>query len=285
MRATGQQPAARRADSSASKPSNTSKAKPRRALVPTTEGPSALAKVTKASVGLAAGAAMVTGLGLAGTGTAAAATNAPSLHKGDRGSAVVRLQRELSAHGPNVSDTGYFGSVTKKRVNHQKAQHGWRTDGIAGRRVWKVLLHDGHRVSSPALHKAHHAKKAVKSRSLSSSQAKGLRALKFAKRQLGDRYVYGAAGPNTFDCSGLTLAAWRSVGVKLPHNTNAQWRATHHVAKSHLRKGDLVFFYSGRSHVAIYAGNGKVIHAPKPGSRVSYIKMKYMPFNGAARPA
>jgi cell wall-associated NlpC family hydrolase len=57
------------------------------------------------------------------------------------------------------------------------------------------------------------------------------------------------------------------------------------VSRSHLKKGDLVFFYSGISHVAIYAGNGKVIHAPRPGKRVSYIKIKYMPFKGARRPS
>ncbi len=286
MRATGQHPAARRADS-ASKPRSTSiRTAPRRAVVTATEHRSVLRTVSRASIGLAAGAALATGMSVVGTQTAAAATSAPSLHQGDRGSAVVRLQRELSAHGPNVSDTGYFGPITKRRVNHLKAQHGWRTDGIAGHRVWKVLLHDRHRVTWPALHHTwHKPKPAVKSRTLNSSQAKGLRALQFAKRQLGDRYVYGAAGPNSFDCSGLTMAAWRSAGVRLPHNTNAQYRAAHHISKSHLRKGDLVFFYRGRSHVAIYAGKGMVIHAPRPGSKVSYIKMKYMPFNGAARPA
>lgn len=288
MRASDSPSAARRADLSASEPSPSSiKAKPRRAATPVRDRPSAFRAVTKASVGLAAGAALVAGLGVAGTGTAAAATYAPSLHRGDRGRAVVRLQRELSAHGPNVSDTGYFGPVTTRRVNQLKARHGWRVDGIAGHRVWSLLLHDRHRVTSPALPKPR-----VKSASLSRSarrpaisSSKGLRALTYAKRHLGDPYVYGAAGPTRFDCSGLTLAAWRAAGVRLPHNTNAQWAAVRHVSKSHLRKGDLVFFYSGRSHVALYAGHGMVIHAPRPGSSVSYIKMKYMPFNGAARPA
>jgi cell wall-associated NlpC family hydrolase len=82
----------------------------------------------------------------------------------------------------------------------------------------------------------------------------------------------------------LTQKAWRKAGVKLPHNSRAQFRRGKKVSKSNLRKGDLVFFYSGISHVGIYAGKGKIIHASRPGRPVAYIKMKYMPFKGARRP-
>ena len=80
------------------------------------------------------------------------------------------------------------------------------------------------------------------------------------------------------------MRAWKSVGVRLPRTSQAQCRVGKKVKKSHLRKGDLVFFYSGRSHVALYAGKGKVIHASRPGRPVAYIKMKYMPYAGARRP-
>jgi cell wall-associated NlpC family hydrolase len=115
--------------------------------------------------------------------------------------------------------------------------------------------------------------------------SKGAKALAFAKRQLGDRYRYGGTGPSSWDCSGLTRGAWKHAGKKIPRTSQGQSRYGKKVAKSKLRKGDLVFFYSGKSHVGIYAGKGKVIHASRPGKPVGYIKMKYMPYAGARRPA
>jgi peptidoglycan DL-endopeptidase CwlO len=116
-------------------------------------------------------------------------------------------------------------------------------------------------------------------------KSKGTKALAFAKRQLGDRYRYGGTGPNAWDCSGLTRGAWKHAGKKLPRTSQGQSHAGKKVSKANLRKGDLVFFYSSRSHVGIYAGKGKVIHASRPGKPVAYIKMKYMPYAGARRPA
>jgi cell wall-associated NlpC family hydrolase len=115
--------------------------------------------------------------------------------------------------------------------------------------------------------------------------SKGTKALAFAKRQLGDRYRYGGTGPNAWDCSGLTRGAWKHAGKKIPRTSQGQARFGKKVSRSKLRKGDLVFFYSGKSHVGIYAGRGKVIHASRPGKPVSSIKMTYMPYAGARRPA
>jgi peptidoglycan DL-endopeptidase CwlO len=117
-----------------------------------------------------------------------------------------------------------------------------------------------------------------------SGSGKGARALAFAKAQLGEPYVRNADGPNSWDCSGLTMRAWGSVGVSLPHSAGQQFNRGRPVAKSDLQLGDLVFFYSGISHVGLYAGNGRVIHAPRPGKSVEYIKMSYMPYAGARRP-
>jgi cell wall-associated NlpC family hydrolase len=125
---------------------------------------------------------------------------------------------------------------------------------------------------------------AAKKKKKAKKKTRGEKALAFAKKQLGDRYRYGAAGPSRWDCSGLTMKAWAKAGKKLPHSAKGQYHKGKKVKKSKLRKGDLVFFYGGPSHVGIYAGKGKVIHAPRPGSKVSYIKMKYMPFKGARRP-
>jgi len=109
--------------------------------------------------------------------------------------------------------------------------------------------------------------------------------LAFAKEQLGKPYVWGATGPNSFDCSGLTSAAWRHAGISIPRVAAAQSTGGGApVAKADLQAGDLVFFYSPVSHVALYVGNGIVIHAPRPGRTVTYIKMSSMPYAGARRP-
>ena len=117
-----------------------------------------------------------------------------------------------------------------------------------------------------------------------SGSGKGAKALAFAKAQLGEPYARSGAGPSSWDCSGLTMMAWGSVGVSLPHSSRQQFNRGRPVAKSDLQLGDLVFFYSDIHHVALYAGNGQVIHAPRPGKSVEYIKMSYMPYAGARRP-
>jgi peptidoglycan DL-endopeptidase CwlO len=116
------------------------------------------------------------------------------------------------------------------------------------------------------------------------SGSRGARALAFAKAQLGKPYRYAAEGPDAYDCSGLTLAAWRSVGVSLPRSSRSQFGVGTSVARSDLQLGDLVFFYSPISHVGLYAGNGTLLDAPRPGKTVRYIKMSYMPYAGARRP-
>lgn len=113
---------------------------------------------------------------------------------------------------------------------------------------------------------------------------RGAVALTFAKEQLGEPYVFAAAGPDSWDCSGLTMKAWEKAGVSLPHSSHEQYNVSAKVSRSDLRPGDLVFFYSDRHHVGLYVGNGEVIHAPRPGEGVQYIKMDYMPYAGAARP-
>lgn len=138
--------------------------------------------------------------------------------------------------------------------------------------------------------RANAAGRAATSRSSTRSSAtggsgRGAKALAYAKAQLGEPYVRNGDGPSGWDCSGLTMRAWGSVGVSLPHSSRQQYSRGRSVAKSDLKAGDLVFFYPGSlSHVGMYAGNGQVIHAPRPGKSVEYIKMSYMPYAGARRP-
>jgi cell wall-associated NlpC family hydrolase len=93
-------------------------------------------------------------------------------------------------------------------------------------------------------------------------------ALKYALKQIGDRYVFGAAGTVTWDCSGLTMRAFQAAGVSLPHSSAAQSRMGKKVALNALKPGDLLFYGRPVSHVGIYLGGGKMVHAPRSGSRV-----------------
>ncbi|MBM7169678.1 C40 family peptidase [Streptomyces sp. G44] len=108
-------------------------------------------------------------------------------------------------------------------------------------------------------------------------------AVSYAYKAIGSPYVWGATGPNAFDCSGLTQAAYRSAGVSLPRTTYAQIAAGKRIPRSALRPGDLVFFYSGISHVGMYVGNGQMIHAPNPSAPVRLAPIDEMPFAGATR--
>lgn len=109
-------------------------------------------------------------------------------------------------------------------------------------------------------------------------------AVNYALAQVGDAYVYGAAGPDAFDCSGLTMMAWRQAGVSLPHSSSGQMSSGPSVPSSALQPGDLVFYYSPVSHVGIYIGNGKIVHAANPDSGVEVADVFSMPFSGAVRP-
>jgi cell wall-associated NlpC family hydrolase len=109
------------------------------------------------------------------------------------------------------------------------------------------------------------------------------KAVSFAYAQLGKPYAWAQAGPNSYDCSGLTMAAWRTAGVALSHNAAEQWNEVSHEPRGALQPGDLVFYLS-LAHVAIYVGNGQVIHAPEPGDVVRLASIDMMTPYGYGRP-
>lgn len=109
-------------------------------------------------------------------------------------------------------------------------------------------------------------------------------AVQAALSRVGKSYVYGATGPNSFDCSGLTMWAWAKAGVSLPHSSRAQYSGGRKISKSELRPGDLVFYYSPISHVGMYIGGGKIVHAANPRSGVNIAGLNSMPYTGAVRP-
>ena len=111
----------------------------------------------------------------------------------------------------------------------------------------------------------------------------GAQALRWALSRRGDPYVWGAAGPNSFDCSGLVLWAYAKVGISLPHFAGDQWNMGVHVARSQLQPGDLVFFYPDIGHVGLYIGNGLMVDAPDFGEDVQVQPVMWDVYVGAVR--
>lgn len=246
----------------------------------------------------------------------------PTLKAGADGAHVLRAQLALRSGGYRATPTtGTLDRATVKILKRAQQDHHLYPTGTVNAKTWKALQ-SGRLVTQLKAHKATAKTDSVETAATvqtatldtatfdtatfntgtfdtgtfdsgtvtnvaatkSSSASRGAKALAYAKKQLGDRYRYGATGPNAWDCSGLTMKSWKAAGKGLPHSAKSQYRKGKKVSKSKLQKGDLVFFYSGPSHVSIYAGGGKVIHASRPGKPVEYIKMKYMPYKGARRP-
>jgi cell wall-associated NlpC family hydrolase len=109
-------------------------------------------------------------------------------------------------------------------------------------------------------------------------------AVEEARRQLGKPYVYGAAGPDSFDCSGLTMWAWGHAGVSMSHSAAAQYGEFPHVSTDSLQPGDLIFYGSPIHHVGMYVGGGQMIEASHTGTPVRYASIWRSDMVGASRP-
>lgn len=194
---------------------------------------------------------------------------------GSKGKAARAAQCLLRKNGYSVSVDGSFSSADATKVKKFQRKKDLKATGKVTKGTWKKL------VKAAKSGKASAKSSTVKG----SSSKKGRTALSFAKAQLGERYRFAGAGPNVWDCSGLTMKAWAKAGVRLPHHADNQRKVGKRVSRSNLRVGDLVYFYHPIHHVGIYAGNGRVIHAPNPRKRVEYAKISSMPYNSASRPA
>ena len=124
-------------------------------------------------------------------------------------------------------------------------------------------------------------------KSFKGDNSRGSIALRYALEQVGDVYVWAAAGPTRWDCSGLTMRAFQKAGVSLPHSSRIQVRYGKSISYGAVKPGDLLFFGSPISHVSIYMGGGKMVHAPRPGKRVEVTtfpkRFGSKPFVGAKR--
>ncbi|MDG4861866.1 NlpC/P60 family protein [Streptomyces sp. T-3] len=178
------------------------------------------------------------------------------------------VQADLKAHKESV--TGKLAEA-KRLLSRLTAEQQAR------------IVEEGHHGSGSG--EADRASRSMPRGSAKAPNARAAQAVSFAYGALGSPYVWGASGPNAFDCSGLTQAAYRSAGVALPRTTYTQINAGQRVSRSELAPGDLIFFYSGLSHVGLYVGNGQMIHAPNPSAPVRLAPIDQMPFAGATRVA
>ncbi|UXY20609.1 NlpC/P60 family protein [Streptomyces cynarae] len=112
----------------------------------------------------------------------------------------------------------------------------------------------------------------------------GQKAVRFATDQIGKPYVWGAEGPKSYDCSGLTSQAWAAAGAPIPRTSQEQWKQLKHVDIKDMRPGDLIIYFSDASHVAMYIGDGAIVHAPRPGRTVTIAGAGSMPILGVVRP-
>lgn len=116
------------------------------------------------------------------------------------------------------------------------------------------------------------------------ASAQGKKAVAYATAQIGKPYEWGAEGPDTFDCSGLTSQAWASAGRVIPRTSQQQWKQLKRVDVKEMRPGDLVIYNSDASHVGMYVGDGSIVHAPRPGRTVTLAGAGSMPILGVVRP-
>ncbi|WP_405779365.1 NlpC/P60 family protein [Streptomyces sp. NBC_00859] len=116
------------------------------------------------------------------------------------------------------------------------------------------------------------------------ASAEGKKAVKFATDQIGKPYVWGAAGPDSFDCSGLTSQAWAAAGTPIPRTSQEQWKQLPHVSVKDMRPGDLIIYFSDATHVGMYIGDGAMVNAPRPGRDVTIGGAGSMPILGVVRP-
>jgi cell wall-associated NlpC family hydrolase len=210
--------------------------------------------------------------------------NAVSAYNSQRGQMMQQYSDELQRlqlRQKAVSDEVAALARTKQTLAKEKAQ----VDAKAAdaKQLLDKLKADQRQKLLAAQTSAAPATTSVTTASVPAS-GRAAAAVRFAMAQVGKAYVYGAAGPNAYDCSGLTMAAWGAAGVALPHSSSAQYSTGPHISESQLQPGDLVFYYSPISHVGMYIGNGMIVNAENPSAGVRVTSLHSMPYVGAVRP-
>jgi cell wall-associated NlpC family hydrolase len=192
------------------------------------------------------------------------------LQIGSSGAAVTAIQQKLSVEPV----TGYFGTITQAAVLTFQRSNGLEVDGQVGPQTWAKIFNVAVPTApAPAAKPSGPAYPAIVRQ-----PGLGTEALALIQKYAGKPYLYGAAGPNAFDCSGLTMYVYNQLGVQLMRSANDQYRTTLHVPYSQAQPGDLIFFYDTSGyvyHVGMYAGNGMMWDAPHSGAVVRYENVWY----------
>jgi cell wall-associated NlpC family hydrolase len=187
------------------------------------------------------------------------------LQFGVTSASVTLLQQKLGV----TPATGYFGSVTEAAVKSFQGAHGLVVDGQVGPQTWAAIFGGAPAASTP---------QPPANPALIRQPGLGAKALALVAKEAGKPYLWGAAGPNAFDCSGLTMYVYKQLGVLLQRSADQQYRTTLHVPYSQAQPGDLIFFYDNTGtvyHVGMYAGNGMMWDAPHTGTVVRYENVWY----------
>ncbi|MFI6924968.1 C40 family peptidase [Nonomuraea spiralis] len=220
-------------------------------------------------------------------------------HLGDERSEILRRMRDaqevatiLGKQAQNAYDTQQAASERARRAKlaAEAAVARQRRETRTLRLERKELQQRVNAARSRAELLARRRTVALSAAGLAAGSAGGNLAANWALTQLGKPYVWAAAGPDTYDCSGLVMRAWEQVGVRLDHWTGTQWTSGPHVPMDQLRRGDLLFF--GRitddpgtiHHVGIYVGQGQMVHAPQTGDVVRVASIWRGDLVGATRP-
>jgi len=196
-------------------------------------------------------------------------------------------KQRLTATSLTVNDKLALVTATQKKLAAQSAQAISKL-AEAEALLAKLKKEDRERLARLAQEEedADQASSLAAAKSASGVSGRAGKALQFALKQIGDKYVFGADGMTYWDCSGLTMRAYQTAGVSLPHSSRAQYNYGKSIKRANLAPGDLIFFGRPISHVGIYLGGGKMVHAPRSGSRVKVASASSLgrkPYIGARR--
>ena len=196
-------------------------------------------------------------------------------------------KQRLTATTLTVNDKLSLVKATQKRLAAQSARATAKL-AEAESLLAQLKKEDRERLARLAQQEedADQASSLAAAKSLAAVSGRAGKAVQFALKQIGDKYVFGADGMTYWDCSGLTMRAYQAAGVSLPHSARAQYGYGKSIKRADLKPGDLVFFGRPISHVGIYLGGGRMVHAPRSGSRVkvaSAANLGRKPYVGARR--
>jgi len=201
----------------------------------------------------------------------------------DRASIVTQLQHEVGAK-VNLVAAAQLSAERARAAAVQVEAHAKKLQSTMAATVAKIRAKENI-LNSKAFAKAAEIFQQTGHYPITSVQGHsvGVQALNEALTKIGDPYVWAAAGPDAFDCSGLVMWAYAQIGIHLMHFTGDQWNEGEHIPRSELQPGDLVFFYPTISHVGLYVGNGLMVDAPSAGEDVKIQAIDWGNYVGAVR--